>query len=43
MNIKFDNKPVYDDNDKYIKTKIKLYGKNGKFSRQKNTKRKCII
>ena len=26
MNIKFDSEPVYGDNDKYIKTKIKLYG-----------------
>ena len=26
LNIKFDSEPVYDDNDKYIKTKIKLYG-----------------
>ena len=25
MNIEFDSEPVYDDNDKYIKTKIKLY------------------
>ena len=25
MNIKFDSEPVYDDIDKYIKTKIKLY------------------
>ena len=25
MNIKFGSEPVYDDNDKYIKTKIKLY------------------
>ena len=25
MNIEFDNKPVYDDNDKYIKTKLKMY------------------
>ena len=25
MNIGFDSEPVYDDNDKYIKTKIKLY------------------
>ena len=25
MNIKFDSEPVYGDNDKYIKTKIKLY------------------
>ena len=26
MNIKFDSEPVYGDNDKYIKTKINLYG-----------------
>ena len=26
MNIEFDNDPVYVDNDKYIKTKIKSYG-----------------
>ena len=26
LNAKFDSKPVYDDNDKYIKTTIKLYG-----------------
>ena len=26
MNIVFDSEPVYGDNDKYIKTKIKLYG-----------------
>ena len=26
INIKFDSEPVYDDNDKYIKTKIKSYG-----------------
>ena len=25
MKIKFDSKPVYGDNDKYIKTKIKIY------------------
>ena len=25
MNIKFDSEPVYSDNDKYIKTKIKMY------------------
>ena len=25
VNIKFDNEPVYGDNDKYIKTKIKSY------------------
>ena len=26
MRIEFDSKPVYGDNDKYIKTKIKIYG-----------------
>ena len=25
MNIDFESKPVYGDNDKYIKTKIKIY------------------
>ena len=25
LNIKFDSEPVYGDNDKYIKTKIKIY------------------
>ena len=25
MNLQFDSKPVYGDNDKYIKTKIKSY------------------
>ena len=25
MNIVFDSEPVYDENDKYIKTKIKMY------------------
>ena len=25
MKINFESKPVYDDNDKYIKTKIKIY------------------
>ena len=26
VNMKFENKPVYGDHDKYIKTKIKVYG-----------------
>ena len=26
MNIEFDSEPVYGDGDKYIKTKIKMYG-----------------
>ena len=25
MNIEFDSEPVYSDNDKYIKTKMKMY------------------
>ena len=25
MNIEFDSEPVYGDNDKYIKTKIRMY------------------
>ena len=45
MNIEFDTEPVYGDTNKYIKTKIKSYGDKNKYkiSRQKNTKRKCII
>ena len=44
MDIEFDSESVYGDNDKYIKTKIESYGdKVNKFSKQKNTKRKCII
>ena len=45
MNIKFDSEPVYGDNDKYIKTEIKLYGDkiNTNFQGKKNIKRKCII
>ena len=44
MNIKFDSEPVYGDNEKYIKTKIKSYGDkiNTNFQSKKNTKRKCI-
>ena len=26
MDMKLDSEPVYGDNDKYIKTKIKVYG-----------------
>ena len=29
MNIEFDSKPVYGDNDKYIKIKIKMYEDRG--------------
>ena len=28
LNVKFDGEPVYGDNDKYIKTKIKIYDGN---------------
>ena len=43
MNIELDSKPVYGDNDKYIKTKIKSYRDktNTNFHGKKNTKRKC--
>ena len=42
MNIKFDSEPVYGDNDKYIKTKIKMYGDkvNTNFHRKKIPKEK---
>ena len=45
MNKEFDSGPVYGDNDKYIKTKIKSYGDkiNTNFQGKKNTKRKYII
>ena len=28
LNIKFDNEPVYGDNDKYLKAKIEIYDNN---------------
>ena len=45
LNVKFDSEPVYGDNDKYIKTKIKIYDGNGNtnFQGKKNTKRNYII
>ena len=48
MNIEFDSKPVYGDNDKYIKTKIKLYGDKvntnfqGKKLPKENASYKCL-
>ena len=48
MNIKFDSEPVYGDNDKHIKTKIKLYGNkvNTNFQMKKipkeNASYKCL-
>ena len=45
LKIEFDSKPVYGDDDKYIKTKIKnLCRQNDyKFSKQKNAKRKSTM
>ena len=48
MNIEFDSEPVYGDNDKYIKTKIKLYGDKvntnfqGKTLPKENASYKCL-
>ena len=48
MNIEFDSEPVYGDNDRYIKTKMKLYGdkKNTNFQGKKipkeNASYKCL-
>ena len=48
MNIEFDSEPVYGDNDKYIKTKIKLYGNkvntnfHGKNLPKENASYKCL-
>ena len=40
MKIEFDSKPVYGDNDKYIKTKIKIYGGSVKTNFQGKKMRK---
>ena len=48
LNIKFDSKPVYGDNDKYIKTKRKIYDNNvntnfhGKKVPRENASYKCL-
>ena len=48
MSIEFDGEPVYGDNDKYIKTKIKMYedrvNKNfqGKKKPKENASYKCL-
>ena len=48
MNIEFDSEPVYGDNDKYIKTKIKMYEDKvntnfqGKKVPKENTSYKCL-
>ena len=47
LNIKFDSEPVYGDNGKYIKAKIKIYGDKvntnfqGKNIPKENTSCKC--
>ena len=45
LNIKSDSEPVYGNNDKYIKTKLKIYNNNmnTNFHGKKSTKRKCLI
>ena len=45
MNIELDSEPVYGDNDKYIKTKIKMYEDrvNTNFQDKKMPKQKCLI
>ena len=48
LNIEFDSKPVYGDNDKYIKTKIKMYEDRvntnfqGKKVPKENASYKCL-
>ena len=48
MSIEFDSEPVYGDNDKYIKTKIKMYGDGvnthfqGKKVPKENASYKCL-
>ena len=44
LKIKFDSEPVYGENDKYIKKKLKIYGGSKyKFLRQRCTKRKSTM
>ena len=49
MNKEFDSEPVYGDNDKYIKTKIKSYGDKintnfqGKKRPKENISYKCLL
>ena len=48
MSIEFDSEPVYGDNDRYIKTKIKMYGNRvntnlqGKKAPKENASYKCL-
>ena len=41
INIEFDSEPVFGDNDKYIMTKIKLYGDKINTNFQKKYQKKC--
>ena len=45
MKIDFESKPVYGDDDKYIKTKIEIYEYNmiTNFNNKNNAKRKCTM
>ena len=45
MNIELDSEPVYGDNDKYIKRKIKMHEDrvNKNFQGKKVPKEKCLI
>ena len=43
MKINFENKPVYGDDNKYIKTKIKTYAVITNFHNKKNAKRKSTM
>ena len=45
MRIDFESKPVYGDDDKYIKTKIKIYAGSmiTNFHKKKNAKRKSTM
>ena len=44
LNIKHDSEPIYGNNDKYIKTKIKIDDNNvnTNFRGKKRAKRKCV-
>ena len=43
MRINFESNPVYGDDNKYIKTKIKIYADNMITNFQKNAKKKSTI
>ena len=48
LNIKYDSEPIYGDNDKYIKIKVKIYDNNvntnfrGKKGPKENVSYKCL-